>query len=301
LKAAVDGVTEVGMPVLAAIATSVVVFIPLLFIDGIMGKFIYVLPVVVISCLLVSLVECLFLLPAHLSHLPDPNEKKKTWNPFTFLFGRINDFTSTALETFVYKIYGPFLQLVLNFRYISLSIAIAILFISIGLIRGGLLKFEFMPQIDGFITMATVEFPEGTPIDVTEKAVRMIDDSFLEMADNIETISGEPLVVDHLEIVGGTFGDRPVTGTNLGGVQVIMLESEKRGIHSKDILARWEKKVGNIPGVKSITYQGMNAGPHGAPIEFWVQGHHMNDIIAAPENLMELTRSDQIFRWEKMN
>ena len=73
LRAAVDGVSEVGMPVVAAVLTTIVAFVPLFYVGGIMGKFISILPAVVIACLTVSLVECLFLLPAHLSHLPDPN------------------------------------------------------------------------------------------------------------------------------------------------------------------------------------------------------------------------------------
>ena len=72
LKAAVDGVCEVGMPVIAAVITTIVAFIPLFYVGGIMGKFIAILPLVVISCLAISLVECMVLLPAHLSHLPDP-------------------------------------------------------------------------------------------------------------------------------------------------------------------------------------------------------------------------------------
>ena len=77
LKAAVDGVIEVGMPIIAAVLTTIVAFIPLLYVGGIMGKFIAIMPVVVISCLAVSLVECLLLLPAHLSHLPDPNDREQ--------------------------------------------------------------------------------------------------------------------------------------------------------------------------------------------------------------------------------
>ena len=83
LKAAVDGVSEVGMPVIAAVITTIVAFIPLLYVGGIMGKFIAIMPVVVIACLAVSLLECLLLLPAHLSHLPDPNTRDNQQNTLT--------------------------------------------------------------------------------------------------------------------------------------------------------------------------------------------------------------------------
>jgi len=82
LKAAVEGVWEVGMPVVAAVITTIVAFLPLAYIKGIMGKFISILPVVVIACLAISLVECLILLPAHLSQLPDPNVAKKQTGSF---------------------------------------------------------------------------------------------------------------------------------------------------------------------------------------------------------------------------
>jgi multidrug efflux pump subunit AcrB len=94
LKAAVDGVSEVGMPVVAAILTTIVAFLPLFYVGGIMGKFISILPAVVIACLVVSLVECLFLLPAHLSHLPDPNRPKDQEQPlFDGSLGSANHLT----------------------------------------------------------------------------------------------------------------------------------------------------------------------------------------------------------------
>lgn len=77
LDAVIKGVSEVGLPVLAAIATTIVAFFPLYHIDGMMGKFIVALPTAVIACLLISLVECLFMLPAHLSDLSDYSKPAK--------------------------------------------------------------------------------------------------------------------------------------------------------------------------------------------------------------------------------
>ena len=65
--AVIDGLAEVGGPVVMAIATTVVGFTPLLFISGIMGKFIAVMPAAVIAILLFSLFEALIILPAHLN------------------------------------------------------------------------------------------------------------------------------------------------------------------------------------------------------------------------------------------
>ena len=290
LKAAVDGVSEVGMPVIAAVITTIVAFIPLLYVGGIMGKFIAIMPVVVIACLVVSLLECFLLLPAHLSHLPDPNVRDNNLNPLTRRLEVVHHLTSSGMEWFVARIYTPLLSKALYWRYISFCIAISILLLTIGLIKGGILKFEVFPEIDGFIMTSTVEFPSGTPPDVTEQAIEQIDAALLRLAKHTQTRSGDPLIQDRLSLVGQTLEDMPKSGPHLGSVQAILLDSERRGVHSKDLMVQWEKEIGPIPGVKSLTFTGLKAGPPGAPIEIWLQGHNMNDILAAADDLMDRLR-----------
>ena len=267
LKAAVDGVSEVGMPVIAAVITTIVAFIPLLYVGGIMGKFIAIMPVVVISCLVVSLLECFMLLPAHLSHLPDPNVRDNNLNPLTRRLEVVHHLTSSGMEWFVARIYTPLLSKALYWRYISFCIAISTLLLTIGLLKGGVLKFEVFPEIDGFIITSTVEFPGGTPPEVTEQAIEQIDAALLRLAEKTQTRSGDPLIEDRMALVGQTMEDMPRSGPHLGSVQAILLDSERRGIHSKDLMVQWEKEIGPIPGVKSLTFAGLQAGPPGAPIE----------------------------------
>ncbi|MBI9076038.1 MAG: efflux RND transporter permease subunit [Desulfatibacillum sp.] len=287
LEASVNGVMEVGLPVIAAVLTTIVAFIPLMFVGGIMGKFIAVLPVVVIACLAISLFECLILMPAHLSHLPDPNASEKSkyalvrgWNAFTDSFAR-------GLEAFVKYIYMPVLEKALSWRYVSLCLAIATLMFTIGLVNGGFLKFQVFPEVDGFVMTANIEMPQGTPPAVTKQAVEQIDEALKRLADKTDTLTGEPMLKSRLSLVGQTIGDIPETGPHLGGVQAIMLDSEFRGVHSKDLMVQWEEEIGVIPGVKSLTFTGLSAGPPGAPIEVWLQGRDMDRIVAASEELMD--------------
>jgi len=297
LNAAVDGVAEVGMPVIAAVITSIVAFIPLLYVGGIMGKFIAIMPVVVISCLAVSLVECLLLLPAHLSHLPDPNVQNNNKHRLTRRLETVHRLTRSGMEWFVARIYTPLLSKALYYRYISFCIAMSLLLLSIGVIKGGILKFEVFPEIDGFIITSTVEFPSGTPLDVTSQAVEKIDAALLRLAEKSQTRSGDPLIENRLSLVGQTLSDPPNSGPHYGSVQAILLDSERRGIHSKDLMVKWEKEIGPIPGVKSLTFTGLQAGPPGAPIEVWLQGQNMNDILGAAEDLMKrLRRFDGVYQ-----
>ena len=290
LKAAVEGISEVGMPVTAAVLTTIVAFVPLFYVGGIMGKFIAILPLVVIACLTISLLECLFLLPAHLSGLPDPNRQKTALNPIGHRLDALHQLTSRGMEWFVARIYVPFLSKTLYWRYISFCAAITVLLLTLGLVRSGLLKFEVFPAVDGFIITSTVEFPNGTPVEITAEAIRKIDAALTRVAEHTRTRSGEPLINDRLSLIGQTLQQIPETGPNVGSVQAILLASEKRGIHTQDLMVAWEKEVGPIPGVKSLIFEGMQHGPPGAPIEVWLQGYRMDSIIKASEDLMARLR-----------
>ena len=97
-------------------------FIPLAFVGGVIGKIIFFLPVVVTGCLLMSLFECLALLPAHLNHLPDPNEipdkahqPKTTFGRILMKLSKVQEFTARGMDKFVEKLYLPFLKRRNNF------------------------------------------------------------------------------------------------------------------------------------------------------------------------------------------
>jgi len=297
LKAAVEAVREVGLPVIAAVVTTVVAFLPLAYIGGIMGKFISILPVTVIACLVVSLVECLILLPAHLNHLPDPNHRARRRDRLYGRLEKINRGADRGLAWVIENLYLPLLGKAIQWRYIALCTFISILLITVGLIRGGILKFEVFPQVDGFVVTSTVEFPPGTPPDVTARAVKELEAGLLQLESQFETRSGEPLIESRLALVGQTFGEVVQTGPNVGAVLAIFLPSERRGIHSKDLEVAWENNVDAIPGIKSLTFEGMAAGPPGAPIEVWLQGQRMETILAAADDLVrKLGEFDGIYQ-----
>jgi multidrug efflux pump subunit AcrB len=295
LSAAVEGVSEVGMPVLASVITTVVAFLPLMYIGGIMGKFIFVLPVVVVACLLISLLECLILLPAHLNNLPDPNRVDSD-RAHGLIGGlkqttrRVRQSVANGLEWFMARIYAPVLKLALQWRYISICMAVSLLMIVLGMVQGGRIKFEVFPEIDGYVMSAIVHFPDGTPAEVTRQAIEDIEAALQRLSDRTSTRTGEPMLVDRMALVGQTFEQIPATGPHVGSVLAILLASEQRGVHSKELMIQWEQEVGAIAGIRSLTFEGMAAGPPGAPIEVWLQGHDMPVILAAAEELMQRLR-----------
>ena len=279
LEAAVEGVVEVGVPVIAAVATTIVAFVPLFFIGGIMGKLIFDVPIVVVACLAISLIECLVLLPAHLNHLPDPNVKRYTRNPLQ----RLHRITNAAPERFVERVYQPLIGWVLKWRYVSLGVTIAVILMTWGFWDGRILKYQFFPKLDGQQMMAAIEFPNGTPLAVTEQAVEHLEKAVERVAEKNETSSGKPLIVNVFSLVGASLGGG--SGSHVGSVRVQLLESSERGIYSEDLIADWEDEVGDIPGLVSLTIRGDESGPVGAPIEVWVQGSNLREILSASEAL----------------
>jgi multidrug efflux pump subunit AcrB len=222
-----------------------------------------------------------------LSHLPGPNASDDRLNILTRPLEQLHRLSASGLEWFVARIYTPFLSQVLHWRYITFCVAIAILLLTVGLVRSGIVKFEVFPEIDGFIITAHAEFPNGTPPEVTARAIDKIDAALLRLAERTETLSGDPMIENRISLVGQTLEDLPKTGPHWGSVQAILLPSEKRGVHTNDLMAAWEKEIGPIPGIKSLTFLGLQTGPPGAPIEVWFQGHDMQNILAAADDLKQ--------------
>jgi multidrug efflux pump subunit AcrB len=287
LKAAVDGVMEVGMPVVGAVTTTIVAFIPLMYVGGIMGKFIIILPIVVIACLTISLIECLILLPAHLNHLPSFEREIEKGHPVKRFGQRFHRSTNEGLEWVVHHLYEPFIARALRWRYVSLAIALAVLMSTTGLMQSGVLKFQFFPAIDGNSAIATIEFPNGTPIEVTEDAIEKLRDAIERISGKTETRSGDPMILNVFTLTGATISpdQQGKSGSHVGSVFVELLDSAERGLHTDKLLAQWEEGAGAIPGVVALTFTGEEAGPPGAPIEIWIQGHDMKKILAAADDI----------------
>jgi len=291
LRAAVEGVMEVGLPVLGSVTTTVVAFLPLMFVQGIMGKFIYVLPAIVISALTMSLVESLFMFPAHLNNLPDPHRAHsgRHWLLRPGLW--VHRMTNLGMDAFITRMYAPLLGLAIRHRYAAISLAVAALLVTMGLFQGGFVKFLVFPKIDGNVVTATVEFPNGTPLEITRGAVQELEKAFERVAPGVKTLSGAPLVLNSYSLAGGDVsGVRPATGSHIGAVRVEMIDTAERGVSSDEIAAAWEEEVGAIPGAVALTISSQMPGPGGTPIEVWVQGWDLDEILSVAEEIKDWLR-----------
>lgn len=292
-RAALKGVMEVGIPVIGAVTTTIVAFMPLFYVGGIMGEFIRIIPVAVIACLSISLFESLFLLPAHLSDLPDPNLAfQEGKHPIGRRLQRFRNSFALGMDWFIERVYGPFVTMAIRSRYVCMCLAAALIMVTAGLVQGGFLLFETFSKIDGNDIIADIEFPDGTPIEVTEAAVLRIEDAARRLEANTKTLSGDPMIKNVRATAGqGGIDFERKSGTHLGQVHLELLDSEDRGVHSQQISADWEKEIGSIPGAVSLKMQGWSAGPPGASIEVWLQGKDLEALIAAAAKVKDKLRT----------
>ncbi|MEQ8818799.1 MAG: efflux RND transporter permease subunit [Sumerlaeia bacterium] len=306
-EAAVNGTMEVAMPVVAAVTTTCFAFAPLLFISGVMGKFIAVIPLVVISALLISLIEGLIILPSHLRDLPANVGDEKIPRGILGLPARLRRRVAHGLETFVEKVYRPFIGWVLSWRYVSLAAMFAVLFITFGLIRGGFASFVFFPDIDTSWIGAQVEFPDGTPLERSQEAVERLENGLLAAAKRPEAQPNDPdkdTIVKSLEVNAGAIfgmdsGFSSAAGSHVGEVRVELVDSEERSIYFRNFLRMWEEETGPIAGAVSVNYYGASGGPPGKPIEVWLLGEDLDRLVAAADALvLELSEFDGVYQAE---
>ena len=203
LDAAIRGVREMAMPVTFAIITTVAAFAPLLFVEGNMGKIMRQIPIVVIAVLLMSLVEALLILPAHLA-----GESSFFGRFISPLIGRLETVQKRVQRGLDRVIQGPYrktLELALEWRYATVAIAVSTLLLIGGLIAGGFIKFSFMPKVDADTMTAFLTMPQGTPASRTQALLAEIERAAFQVGREYDEGKAEddPSIIRHISATVG--------------------------------------------------------------------------------------------------
>lgn len=261
VEAAIMGVREMCAPVTMAVLTTVIAFMPLLYLAGIMGKFIRVIPIVVIMVLIFSLVESLCILPAHLSGNGFWQRKKP--GPLA----RFQGVVRRGMDKFVYGRFANFVEKVVAWRYVTLSIAITILFAAVGYVASGRIKFTMFPSVDADNVWATLRMPQGTSVEETKKVVQRMEAAAERVRIEIDAgkAAGLPSIFKHIATDIGvqpfsSGGGDPGSaggggsGAHLAEVNIELLSGEERSVTSATVANMWREEIGEIAGVSSLTF-----------------------------------------------
>ena len=257
LDAAIEGLHEVIAPVSIGIFTTVLAFAPLLYTVGNLGQILWMVPVVVISVLLMSLLEACLILPAHLAY----PKRKIASGAIPYLQAKLRHF----LQILIDKLYTPLLGFSIRQPYTVVATALSIMMLFNALIEGGHLKVVFFPPIDADTISAKVRMPSGTPAAETRSVI-------LHMLDSVEKVREDydQRMVDEQSIIrniSASVGATPFsgrggpgarsnssTGSHFGEVKIELLRGEIRPFKASRIEADWRQEIGEIPGAE-ITFR----------------------------------------------
>jgi multidrug efflux pump subunit AcrB len=295
-RAAIEGAQEVAKPVIFAVLTTIAAFSPLLNVPGFMGKIMYVIPIIVISTLVFSLIDALFILPAHLSHFDHKKDKEnEESNSFKQTLKRLHKKIHKGLYDFSNIRYRKFLELALRWRYVTVSVGITVWILTLSFVGGGWIKFVFMPAVEADNVVALLTMPQGTSKEQTEKIIKKIEESAVIL--NNELNKEEKGPIQHIL---ASIGEQPfllrqrsaagpraaAISSHLGEVNLQLVSAEVREITSAAIAQRWRELTGTIPEAEELVFSS-SLFSAGDPVNFQLSGANYEELLMASNELQQ--------------
>jgi len=275
--AAIDGTLEVLPAVVTSLATTMIAFMPLFFIEGNL-EMMYEMGFVVVFALLFSLFEGVFVLPGHLSH-----GALKPINPKSF-YGRIRGATERMILWLRDKAYMPALNWTLNFKSITLAAVISFFVITVGLFAGGIIPFTFFPSSPSTMFSIDLAMKPGTNKEITLEKLNGLDDIIWEVNQDLmeENPGDEMSYITRTQVNIGSAFDGVESGTGAGSIRVFLDEkiSETR-VNDRQIQRLIAQKAG--PMKDAYKFAVGASSRFGAPVSISLLGYDMDELEKAKE------------------
>ena len=289
VRAAIDGTMEVIPPIVSAIITTLLAFSIFLFLDSRIGEFFSEVSVIVILTLVVSLVEALIILPAHLAHSkalqPKDNKPKKGIARVFAKLRLINQAGDRFMNWMRDKLYSPTLKFTMKNKVLSFAGFAAALILTFGSIGGGIIRTAFFPRIASDRVQITLSMPNGTNEKVTDSIISLIEDK--------AEIVNQELTEQYLKGTDKVLFENMIRnvgpGSSAATLTINLLPGEERpdAIAANVVTSRLRELVGPVVGVESLIYgSGGNFG--GSPVSVSLLGNDITELKAAKLELKEV-------------
>lgn len=296
-RAALDGILEVIPPVVSAIITTVLAFSLFLFLDSRIGEFFSEVSIVVILTLVISLVEALIILPAHLAHskaLSKERKEPKTLVAKAFSKLRvINKLGDQMMQYMRDKLYSPLFEFTLKNRLLTIALFLAALFLTVGSIGGGVVRTSFFPNLASDRVQVTLTMPNGTNERITDSIISIIEQKsqILEQEFNEKYLAGtgKTLFINTIKTLGN--------GSSRANLTLNMLPGEERpnSIRANTVSSRLADLVGPVIGAESLVFgSGSNFG--GSPVSVSLLSNNIEELKAAKNELKQILISNALLK-----
>ena len=284
------GAKRVAVPATFGVLTTIAAFGPMLFVGPPGGVFLEAMSFVVVACLAFSLIESKLILPAHLVRAkiapvdeddlfnPQRKVKPREWIPRFFL--KIQRHVQHGLMAVIHQYYKPLLEKAIDHRGVTLSLFLAVLFVTFGMIGSGMTRLVFFPDVPQDFVQVSMDMQAGTAPDQRDAAISRIEQTLLDMNDEYNAEHpGEPPLITHL----GVF----TQGETGGQMYAEFPRDTGREMTSNMVVNQWRERVGEIPGVKELTFSNAGHIGGGPPIGLRLSGANNDALEAAGKELEE--------------
>ncbi|RED47225.1 multidrug efflux pump subunit AcrB [Winogradskyella eximia] len=297
IQAAIDGTMEVIPPVVSAIITTLLAFSLFFFLDSRIGEFFSEVAVIVILTLVVSLVEALIILPAHLAHSKALKPRKVDENPskikqfFSFMRA-INKGGDRFMSFLRDRVYTPILNRVLKYKLFSLGVFVALLVLTIGSLGGGIIGVTLFPRVASDAVNIELVMPAGTNVKITDSIISMIEEkSFIVNKE----LSDKYLKGTDKQLFENTIVE--ISSSSSARLRINLLPGEERPdeIKSDLVTNRLSELVGPVIGTERLIYgSGGNFG--GSPVSVSLLSNNIEELKASKLELKKYLESNPLLK-----
>lgn len=280
INAAIDGTMEVIPAVFTSVSTTIIAFFPFLFLESGL-EMMSEMALVVILCLLFSLFEGMFLLPSHVSSpkvlTPRGDESK---------FNKVRKVLDKGIFAFRDKIYVPILKFLLNHKWLGISIPIAAIILTVGLIGGRVIELTFFPSPPGDFFNIDLALKPGIHQDTTKTYLMKYEDAVWAANEELQKeLNTDFNFIEHTFVSIGSAFNGSESGTHTGSVFVIMEDLTDSPIDASTIKAKVNELVGEEPTARKLSVGASNMW--GAPVSISLLGYDYADLEKASDYLKD--------------
>ena len=273
--AAQRGATRMFAPVLASALTTIGAFFPLMSVGGPTGKILLALPLVMIAVVIASLIESIFVLPAHL-RASFTNISKK---------GITSSNLGDHFHDFKDHYFRPVIRMALDYREATISLIVAMFIISIGVLVSGRVPFNFFPSPDGTVVYVNAKFLPGMPSEDVKRFMLHIHEVMLETD---AYFSNDLVVAQAITRHGVTSGEENGlndNGDHIGSMVVEITNPDSREVTNLDFIKTWKQRVVLPPGLDALTIRQKMVGPPGKEVSVRLTGANSTVLKQAAQDL----------------
>ncbi len=269
----IHGAYRVATPATFGVLTTIVAFAPTLFVQGVFAPMPAAVGWVVILCLVFSLVESKWILPAHLAH------SRPTRNPLLRRINGMQQGINQRLRNFVDGRYRRAVERCVANRYLTLGGFLALLILCVGLVSGGVVRTIISPHVSGEYLSVELRMSEGSPEESTAQATRAIIAGMNRIDREYRRESGK----DESFVAHTT---AHVWDRINGRVDVELTKQDHRDIGNDEIQRLWREAVGSIHGAEVLAF-GTSDGPDFGPNVAFDLKHPNFEMLRAAANELE--------------